>query len=288
MNLYFATTTSILLGATGVPAEDASSILKGAISSTYTAISDTTQNLRGRTSHRRSSCDMYSPCPSNKFCKMDDGMCLSSSSSAAEDESSDVYLDESPPISGMCKKKPSLSVCFDGEDPEVCGCDGETYVCRQEAYRNGINVDYVGSCTQSLGRYIVNAGSPDKRAITIANGSCTPGTNIQLFHQVNGDHQKWIYHYDTGVIESVACPGMVLNIDGGKNSKCVDETNIILWHESEVEWEKWMYSPEGKIISMYCENKVLDIFNGNNGNGANIQLYHDTGGSSWNQKWSFE
>jgi len=219
-------------------------------------------------------------------------MCLSSSSSSgAEDESSDAYLDESPPIfSGVCKKKPSLSVCFDGEDPQVCGCDGETYACHQEAYRLGINVDYVGSCTQSPGRYIVNAASPNKRAITIANGggSCAPGTNIQLFHQVNGDHQKWIYHYDTGVIESVACPGMVLNIDGGSNSNCADETNIILWHESGVKWEKWMYSPKGKIISMYCEDKVLDIFNGSDDDGANIQLFHDTGDNSWNQKWNFE
>jgi len=228
---------------------------------------------------------MYTPCPSNKFCKGSDGSCFAS----AAVESPNVFVDESPPIiQGACKRKPSFSACVDGEDPEVCGCDGNTYICRDEAYRNGVNVDYVGSCESSDGRYIVNSGSPNRRVITLNRASCAPGTNVQLFHQLNQDHQKWIYNYETNVIESVACPGMVLNIDGGSNSNCADETNIILWYEEGVQWEKWMYSPDGKLISMYCDNAVMDIFNGSDSNGANVQLYHDTGSDSWNQKWSFE
>lgn len=272
MNLISVATTLVLGGLSPfvVYAEDGSSILKGARQSTSTSDHEVDAKLRGTSGLSARSCKIGRvPCKTWQYCKVADGYCSTDG----------MY--------GKCARTPDLSYCLDGEDPPVCGCDGQTYICRMEAERMGVNVAFEGSCGPSS-TTIVNSGSPNQRALDVSGGAnsyCQPGTNINLYQQNGEDWQQWIFN-DDGSIESVQCPGMVLNIENGSYSGCAASTNIILYPKSGVAWEQWYRGPNGMIYSSYCSGMVIEIEGGDDFNGANIQIGHDQ--EDWYQTWRWD
>ena len=205
------------------------------------------------------------PCKRGQYCKIWDGMCATT---GAE---------------GTCEDTPDFSACVGGEDQPVCGCDGETYLCRSEAERAGANVLHEGACETA----IVNSGSPTARAIDIfggANAGCAATTNIDVYNQNGQDWQQWKFNAD-GTIESVHCPGNVLNIEYGS---CTDGANISLYPKEGVAWEQW-FLESGMIVSKHCPSMVIEVDAPNGvdqGNGANIKLGAMSGG--WNQMWKLQ
>ena len=254
--------------------QDGSSILKGAKQTASTSDYNEQQvdpsQLRGTSSLGGRSCQIGAvPCKTWQYCKVNDGYC----------ETDGMY--------GVCTRMPDLSFCVYGEDPEVCGCDGVTYLCRMEAERAGVNVVSEGACP-SISTAIVNSGSPNQRALDVsggANSHCQAVTNIELYQQNGQDWQQWIFN-DDGSIESVFCPGMVLNIEYGGSNGCAAGSNVILYPKSDVAWEQWYRGPNGMIYSSYCSGMVIEIEGGDDSNGANIQIGYDQG--AWYQTWKWE
>mmetsp|Transcript_14415 Transcript_14415/g.33132 ORF Transcript_14415/g.33132 Transcript_14415/m.33132 type:complete len:341 (+) Transcript_14415:340-1362(+) len=205
------------------------------------------------------------PCRRGQYCKVWDGMCATAG------------------VEGTCEDMPDLSACFHGKDQPVCGCDGETYICRSEAERAGVNVLHEGACETA----IVNSGSPTARAIDIfggANAGCAASTNIDVYDQNGQDWQQWKFNAD-GTIESVHCPGNVLNIEYGS---CTNGANIILYRKEGVAWEQW-FLESGMIVSKHCPSMVIEIdapSGVDQGNGANVKLGAVSGG--WNQMWKLQ
>lgn len=114
--------------------------------------------------------------------------------------------------------------------------------------------------------------------LDVDNGQCYAGRRIQLWESMHGNrNQQWNFNGD-GRIESVRCPGMYLEYDGGGR--------IVLGNGALN--PGWTYPKELSWTSagLFIENthgKVLDVGGGDARNGADIWLYTKRGGD--NQKW---
>ncbi|KAL3800022.1 hypothetical protein ACHAWO_004700 [Cyclotella atomus] len=119
------------------------------------------------------------------------------------------------------------------------------------------------------------------KLITIKGGACKPSNRVELWEDVGGYWQQWV-SLDDGSLESVECPGMVLDIDGGS---CKNGGSIVLAFRSGGVSQKWIIH-DGVVESVLCPNKGIDIQGFGTSNGASLHLWklHN----KWNQLWNID
>lgn len=117
------------------------------------------------------------------------------------------------------------------------------------------------------------------KILSIKGGICSPGTGIVLWKNKGYDFQKWFVGED-GSLESVYCPGMVMDIDG---SLCARKF-VKIYSKVNATSQVWSMTADGILRSVECNTgKAVDIRSGNTANGAQIIVYSEHGG--WNQMW---
>ena len=125
--------------------------------------------------------------------------------------------------------------------------------------------------------YMFNTHS--SKQLTIKDKLCTEGTNVEL-NGIDLLDQQWVLNSDN-TIESVGCPGMVLDIDG---STCKNGLSIIISTKTSGSVsQRWSLREDGSIESLKCENRGIDIRGYGTHNGAHIHLWSIHG--EWNQIW---
>ncbi|KAL3779513.1 hypothetical protein HJC23_011149 [Cyclotella cryptica] len=120
------------------------------------------------------------------------------------------------------------------------------------------------------------------KLITIKEGQCFDGNNVQLWQNDNLGWQQWVLNRDN-TIESVYCPGLVLDI-ARDDSTCANGTPIIVsTRTSGRESQQWTLRQDGVIESTICPDKGIDIRGYGTDNGAFIHLWSLH--LQWNQVW---
>jgi len=118
------------------------------------------------------------------------------------------------------------------------------------------------------------------KLLTLNGGVCTSGTDIVLWQNSSYDFQKWLVNSD-GTLESVPCPGMVIDIEG---SSCSGEFLKLYRKVNNLASQVWRLQSDGYLRSITCNiGKVVDIMYSSTSNGAEIIIYDAHGG--WNQMW---
>jgi len=117
------------------------------------------------------------------------------------------------------------------------------------------------------------------KLLSIKGGICSPGTDIVLWRNNGYDFQKWFIRGD-GSLESVHCPGMVMDIEG---SLCAGKF-VKIYNKVDTASQVWNIQVDSILQSIECNTgKALDIRSGKTTNGAEIIVYSEHGG--WNQRW---
>ena len=83
----------------------------------------------------------------------------------------------------------------------------------------------------------------------------------------------------TWEIENKGCPGKFVKVD----DDCITDSKITLGSPSGEDNTKWKISSEGKIESVHCEGKVLELEYEYDGAGIILALDRE---DSWSQEWS--
>lgn len=128
--------------------------------------------------------------------------------------------------------------------------------------------------------YITNPAS--SKVLDIYDTGCANGNWIRLFHMDQFVGRKlWKYNTDS-TIESVGCPGFVLDPGKNKGDSC-GTSSLRIWQKDSQRQQKFWFKPDGSIVSFDCPTMVIDVSNESTNNDAQILMYED--GDRSNQKW---
>jgi hypothetical protein len=114
--------------------------------------------------------------------------------------------------------------------------------------------------------------------LSIANGICDEGTDIIPLQNKGEDWQKWWLNHDR-TIESVHCPGMVIDLEG---SQCGYSVSVVLSpKDSCSNSQAWRIRDDGVIVNSKCDTMAIDI-----AYGSRIITWSIHG--DYNQLWAME
>ena len=150
-------------------------------------------------------------------------------------------------------------------------------------YANGKNQKY--KITYIGNGYYTMRNVTSKKYLDIAYAGTTNGTNVWQYEENESDAQKWIIKKtEDGYYNIISfCNDLYLDVAYGSTA---NGTNIQVYEGNGTKAQKFIFTPVEVIegtqsisngtykISMYIDNnKVLDVVEGSNYNGANIQIW---------------
>jgi len=132
------------------------------------------------------------------------------------------------------------------------------------------------------------------KLLSIKNGECAEGNTIELFEDVNADWQLWTFDEVHLSVESVACPGFVIDLGNGDDSECSNGEALIISPKQNKTSQAWHSGRDGIIENLKCLDLVVDIEAYGTHDGAKIYLWRKHGEwnehvwsvhGTWNQQW---
>ena len=138
--------------------------------------------------------------------------------------------------------------------------------------------------------YIINPRVRD--FVLEVNGECRRGANVQVGRQAGSARQRFRLGQDSS-IESVHCPGLVLDVSGG--IECDEGANIHLWDYPRGANQQWgMDETNGYISPQYtCWEDELPTIGASEtqglrtGSNIELQRYRKEDGNNLEQGWTF-
>lgn len=136
------------------------------------------------------------------------------------------------------------------------------------------------------GVYEFRSGLDSNMCLDVAGASSSNNANIQLYQANGSDAQRFAITCEGyGVYKVVNMNSLkALHLTGNKN---VDGTNVVQYKNFNTGAQKWKISWNGRIggyqVTSYGKSLVLDVKDGNTGNGTNVRV--KTAGNSTAQKW---
>jgi hypothetical protein len=124
--------------------------------------------------------------------------------------------------------------------------------------------------------------------VAINDKTCTNGPGVQLWEYTGDLSQQWILNEFDSSIESLLCPGLVLDIEGDDDILvCENGVSLVIATKDRDgrKSQSWSIRDDGIIESKRCPNYVVDIQGYGTHNGVPIYLWNLH--SEWNQIWQF-
>lgn len=140
---------------------------------------------------------------------------------------------------------------------------------------------------QSDGYYKIEAVH-SKKVFDVSGGVFAKGSNVQQYESNNTDSQKWTIKDEGEGYYSIISKynDLYLDVSGGKN---INGANIQIYEKNDSISQKFKFEKIDEIVAEKTiengiyniktkidENKVLDVNEGSNRDGANIQIYQNT------------
>ena len=163
---------------------------------------------------------------------------------------------------------------------------------------NGTNIclyNNIGDSTQVFTVKYIGDGfysiihKKSQKSLDVDNAGTANRTNVKLYTAYNNDAQKWVIQTsgDGYFYIKSKCNGLCIDVD---NAAAVNKANVQMYGENGTNAQKWAFiASEGTqsvrdgdyhIVSALNNNYGLDVYNCDNKDGTNIQLFNNKNDSN--------
>ncbi|MBQ8077436.1 MAG: RICIN domain-containing protein, partial [Eubacterium sp.] len=173
-----------------------------------------------------------------------------------------------------------------GLDAENGGSENGTNICLYNNIGDStqtFNVKYLGDGFYSI------VHKKSQKSLDVDNAGTAYRTNVKLYTSYGSDAQKWVIQTsgDGYFYIKSKCNGLCIDVD---NASATNKANIQMYGENGTNAQKWAFIASGgtqsvpdgdyHIVPALNNNYGLDVYNCDNKDGTNVQLFNNINDSN--------